>query len=80
MQSVTVSSQLKCSQTLMLTSVADMIVDRDDIFDHVIYPLAETVAFLNSSLNPFLYCLRFKELRHKVSQLLRISTASNENK
>lgn len=69
-----------CYLPLMLTSVADMIVDRDDIFDHVIYPLAETVAFLNSSLNPFLYCLRFKELRHKVSQLLRISTASNENK
>ena len=63
-----------CYLPLMLTSVADMVVDRDDIFDHVIYPLAETVAFLNSSLNPFLYCLRFRDLRRKVGQLLKMTT------
>jgi len=28
-----------CYLPLMLTSVADMIVDEDDLFDHVIYPL-----------------------------------------
>lgn len=66
-----------CYLPLMLTSVADMIVDRDDLFDHVIYPMAETVAFLNSSLNPFLYCLRFRELRRKVWQVLRWWTTSN---
>lgn len=63
-----------CYLPLMLTSVADMIVDRDDLFDHVIYPLAETVAFLNSSLNPFLYFLRFKELRRKVGQVFKMTT------
>lgn len=68
-----------CYLPLMLTSVADMIVDRDDLFDHVIYPLAETVAFINSSLNPFLYCLRFKELRRKVSQVLKITTGISAN-
>lgn len=68
-----------CYLPLMLTSVADMMVDRDDLFDHVIYPLAETVAFLNSSLNPFLYCLRFRELRRKVDQVLKMGTSSNNN-
>ena len=63
----------------MLTSVADMIVDEDDLFDHVIYPLAETVAFLNSSLNPFLYCLRFRELRRKVGQVFRMTSGSESN-
>ena len=59
---------------LMLTPMADMVVDIDDLFDHVIYPLAETVAFLNSSLNPFLYCLQFRELRRKVWQVLKCWT------
>ena len=63
-----------CYLPLMLTSMADMVVDIDDLFDHVIYPLAETVAFLNSSLNPFLYCLRFRELRRKVWQVLKCWT------
>lgn len=68
-----------CYLPLMLTSVADMIVDEDDLFDHVIYPLAETVAFLNSSLNPFLYCLRFRELRRKIGQVLRMTSGSEPN-
>lgn len=68
-----------CYLPLMLTSVADMIVDEDDLFDHVIYPLVETVAFLNSSLNPFLYCLRFRELRRKVGQVLRMTSGSKNN-
>lgn len=68
-----------CYLPLMLTSVADMIVDEDDLFDHLIYPLAETVAFLNSSLNPFLYCLRFRELRSKIGQVLRMTSGSENN-
>lgn len=66
-----------CYLPLMVTSMADMIVDSDDLFDHVIYPIAETVAFLNSSLNPFLYCLRFRELRNKVWQVLKWWTTSD---
>ena len=66
-----------CYLPLMLTSMADMMVDRDDLFDHVIYPLAETVAFVNSSLNPFLYCLRFRQLRRKVRQVLKWWTPSD---
>ena len=68
-----------CYLPLMLTSVADIIVDEDDLFDHVIYPLGETVAFLNSSLNPFLYCLRFRELRRKVGQVLRLTSGSENS-
>ena len=68
-----------CYLPLMLTSIADMIVDRDDMFDHVIYPLAETVAFLNSTLNPFLYCLRFRDLRRKVGQILKFWTTADNS-
>ena len=35
----------------MVTSMADMFVGDDALFDHLLYPLAETVTFLNSSLN-----------------------------
>ena len=61
-----------CYLPLMVTSIADVIAHKDDLFDHVLYPLAETVTFLNSSLNPFLYCLRFRELRGRVRELLKI--------
>ena len=60
-----------CYLPLMFTSIADMVVSKDDIFDHVVYPVAETAAFLNSALNPFLYCFRSRELRNKVRKLLR---------
>ena len=68
-----------CYLPLMLTSIADMTVHRDDVFDHLIYPLAETVAFLNSTLNPFLYCLRFRDLRRKVGQVLKFWTTADSS-
>lgn len=56
-----------CYLFFMLILVVDMIVDRDDIFDYVIYLLVEIVVFFNFFLNLFFYCLWFKELRYKVS-------------
>ena len=42
------------------------------------FSLAETVAFMNSSINPFLYCWRLRELRKAVvkttKQMLRLQT------
>lgn len=55
-----------CYSLLMITSVADMLIENDGLFDHLLYPLAETVTFLNSSLNPFLYCWRCRDLREKM--------------
>ena len=60
-----------CYSFLMVTSMADMFVENDGLFDHLLYPLAETVTFLNSSLNPFLYCWRCKDLREKMWLFLR---------
>lgn len=54
-----------CYSFLMVTSMADTFVEDDALFDHLLYPLAETVTFLNSSLNPFLYCWRRRDLREK---------------
>ena len=55
-----------CYLLLMVTSFADMLMEDDGIFDHLLYPLAETITFLNSSLNPFLYCWRCRDLREKI--------------
>ena len=60
-----------CYSFLMITSVADMLVENDGIFDHLLYPLAETVTFLNSSLNPFLYCWRCRDIREKMWFFIR---------
>jgi len=60
-----------CYSFLMVTSMADMFVGDDALFDHLLYPLAETVTFLNSSLNPFLYCWRCKDLREKIWFVLK---------
>lgn len=60
-----------CYSFLMVTSMADMFVEDDALFDHLLYPLAETVTFLNSSLNPFLYCWRCRDLREKIWFVLK---------
>ena len=58
---------------IRVTSMADMFVEDDVLFDHLLYPLAETVTFLNSSLNPFLYCWRCirRDLREKIWFVLK---------
>lgn len=55
-----------CYSLLMVTSLADMLIENDAMFDNLLYPLAETATFLNSSLNPFLYCWRCRDLREKI--------------
>ena len=55
-----------CYSFLMIASFADMLIENDGLFDHLLYPLAETATFLNSSLNPFLYCWRCRDLREKM--------------
>lgn len=60
-----------CYSFLMVTSLADMLIEDDGLFDHLLYPLAETVTFLNSSLNPFLYCWRCRDLREKMWFVIR---------
>ena len=55
-----------CYLLLMVTSFADMLIEDDALFDHLLYPLAETITFSNSSLNPFLYCWRCRDLREKI--------------
>ena len=60
-----------CYLLLMVTSFADMLMKDDALFDHLLYPLAETITFLNSSLNPFLYCWRCRDLREKIWLVLK---------
>ena len=55
-----------CYSPLLLTSIIEMVTTKDDIFDHFIYPLAETIVFMNSALNPFLYCLRCHDIRKRM--------------
>ena len=38
---------------------------------HFLFALISTLLFLNSSLNPFLYCWRIKEIRHAVKATIR---------
>ena len=38
---------------------------------HFLFDLASTILFLNSSLNPFLYCWRIKEIRQAVKATIR---------
>ena len=38
---------------------------------HFLFHLASTILFLNSSLNPFLYCWRIKEIRQAVKTTIR---------
>ena len=63
-----------CYSFLMITSFLDMFVENDALFDHLLYPLAETVTFLNSSLNPFLYCWRCRDLKEKIWFVIKGST------
>lgn len=63
-----------CYSFLMFTSFVDMFVENDALFDHLLYPLAETVTFLNSSLNPFLYCWRCRDLKEKIWFVIKGST------
>ena len=60
-----------CYSLLMATSLADMLIENDAMFDHLLYPVAETATFLNSSLNPFLYCWRCRDLREKIGFILK---------
>lgn len=71
-----------CYSFLMITSFADMLIENDGLFDHLLYPLAETVTFLNSSLNPFLYCWRCRDLREKMWFVFKATkyTASSGNR
>lgn len=68
-----------CYLLLMVTSFADMLMEDDALFDHLLYPLAETITFLNSSLNPFLYCWRCRDLREKMWLVLKGSKYSPSN-
>ena len=68
-----------CYLLLMVTSFADMLIEDDALFDHLLYPLAETITFLNSSLNPFLYCWRCRDLREKIWLVLKGSKYSPSN-
>lgn len=65
-----------CYLLLMVTSFADMLIEDDALFDHLLYPLAETITFMNSSLNPFLYCWRCRDLREKIWLVLKGSKYS----
>ena len=38
---------------------------------HFLFDLASAILFLNSSLNPFLYCWRIKEIRQAVKATIR---------
>ena len=55
-----------CYTPLMITSIADVLLPSDAIFDHMIYPLAETATFMNSCVNPLLYCWRCQDIRDKM--------------
>lgn len=59
-----------CYTPLFLTSLADLLLDKDELFDHVIYPVAETIAFMNSSLNPVVYCWRCQDIQKKMKDVL----------
>lgn len=65
-----------CYLPLMLTSIIEMMTMRDDIFDHFIYPLVETIMFMNSALNPFLYCWRCRDIRTKMLKMLHSAMPS----
>lgn len=69
-----------CYLLLMVTSFADMLIEDDALFDHLLYPLAETITFFNSSLNPFLYCWRCRDLREKIWLVLKGSKYSTSSK
>ena len=51
----------------MFISASAIVNDQGDVWS-----LAETVAFMNSSINPFLYCWRLRELRMAVVKTTRI--------
>ncbi|KAL9960117.1 hypothetical protein ACROYT_G033526 [Oculina patagonica] len=40
-------------------------------FLHIIWKITWTVLYLNSSLNPFLYCLKIREVRQEVKKTIR---------
>ena len=69
-----------CYLLLMVTSFADMLIEDDALFDHLLYPLAETITFFNSSLNPFLYCWRCRDLREKIWLVFKRSQYSTSSK
>lgn len=47
------SMRVICYLLLMVISLADMVIEKDILFDNQLYPFAETVTFLDSSLNHF---------------------------
>ena len=58
-----------CYFPLMMASLIEWVTTRDNMFDHFFYPVVETIAFMNSALNPFIYCWRCRDIRRKVKRL-----------
>ena len=65
------SMRVICYLLLMVISLADMVIEKDILFDNQLYPFAETMTFLDSSLNPFLYCWRCKDIEKKLARCKR---------
>lgn len=65
------SMRVICYLLLMVISLADMVIEKDILFDNQLYPFAENVTFLDSSLNPFLYCWRCKDIEKKLARCKR---------
>ena len=58
-----------CYFPLMMASLIEWVTTRDNMFDHFFYPVVETIAFMSSALNPFIYCWRCRDIRRKVKWL-----------
>ncbi|EDO49781.1 predicted protein [Nematostella vectensis] len=65
-----IGAMVVCYLPIMVVVIIDMLVVMQEEVRYVTVSLAETLVFLNSSLNPAIYCLRSQEVRQAVLRLV----------
>ncbi|XP_028407938.1 histamine H2 receptor-like [Dendronephthya gigantea] len=68
-----------CYTPMFAAVVYAQVKSRDKLYLKYFYPIAMTLIFLNSLLNPVIYCLRNRRFTNAIRKFKRVANNSNEN-